>query len=81
MFAYGPCWSCGRMFTFNPDRVPSIQIDPVTQRPTDLGGDPARARREPICADCVERANAERRRDGREPIVVLPGAYDASQTF
>lgn len=73
----GECWSCGRRFTFNPHTVPSIGIDPVTNLPGDIGdSDPARAVRQPICATCIERANEKRAAEGREPIPVLPGAYD-----
>lgn len=75
MFAMGQCWSCKRTFTFDPDRVPSIPIDPETNRPPDLGGDAVRAEREPVCQDCVSRANARSRAAGRPLIQVLPGAY------
>jgi hypothetical protein len=76
MYAYGTCWSCGNPFWFSPSRVPSLPVDPVTNRPPDLGGDAGRAERQPICAACVDLANARRRRDGEPEIVVLPGAYD-----
>ena len=75
LFAFGPCWSCGRAFTFHPDLVPSLPIDPATNLPSDMGGDPDRVVRQPICQDCVDRANDKRRRDGRPLIVVIPGAY------
>lgn len=75
LFAFGRCWSCGRSFTFDPDRVPSIPIDPVTNRPSDMGGIPERVVKQPICRGCVEAANENRRREGRPLIVVLPGAY------
>jgi hypothetical protein len=72
----GRCWSCGRPFTFNPYLVPSIPIDPETRRPPDLGGDPERAEREPLCESCVERVNVERERLGQPLVRVLPGAYE-----
>lgn len=75
LFAFGRCWSCRRVFTFDPDRVPSIPIDPATNLPSDLGGDPAAVVRQPICRDCVDLSNDRRNRDGLDPIVVLPGAY------
>ena len=56
-----PCFGCGKTFGYNPHKVPSIPIDGV---------------REPICGDCVERANPIREANGLDPIVVLPGAYD-----
>lgn len=77
VFVLGPCFVCGQPFTFNPTLVPSVPIDPVTKRPPDLGGDPERARREPVCASCVERANVLRERNGLAPFVVRPGAYEA----
>lgn len=72
----GECFVCGRVFTFNPHHVPSVPIDPVTKLPPDMGGDPGRARREPICRDCVERANVERVERGDAPFVVHPDAYE-----
>jgi len=56
-----PCFGCGKTFGYNPHKVPSIPIKGV---------------REPICADCVERANPQRIANGLDPIVVLPGAYE-----
>lgn len=75
LLAYGPCWACGRLFTFHPDLVPSIPIDPGTNRPADLGGDPANVTRQPVCENCIGRANENRRATGRPLIPVLPGAY------
>lgn len=72
----GECFVCRRPFTFNPHLVPSIPIDPVTQRPPDLGGDPERAQREPICESCVERVNRIRESLGEEGIRILQGAYE-----
>ena len=60
-FCIGECWACGAVFTFNPHLVPSIPINDV---------------RQPVCGACVERANVERRENGRPLIEVLPGAYD-----
>jgi hypothetical protein len=48
-------------FMFNPNLVPSLRVEGV---------------RQPICEECVERANPERIKRGLEPITVLPGAYD-----
>lgn len=64
MFVLGRCYGCGRSFTFSAERVPSIRVD---------------GEREPICRDCVERANPERVANGLEPIRILPGAYDADE--
>jgi len=85
--ALGTCWACGRPFTFNADRVPSIPIDPERSLPLDVNADGspraftdeerARAIKEPICSDCIALANANRRANGQPEIHVLPGAYEA----
>ena len=74
---YGPCWSCGRLFTFDAEAVPSIPIDRATNAPADIGDHEPGALydRQPICRDCVGRANENRRAHGRPLIDVLPGAY------
>lgn len=75
LFAFGPCWSCGVSFVFDPDLVPSIPIDPATSLPPDLGGDPENVVKQPVCRECVATANGNRIRDGLQPIVIIPGAY------
>ena len=62
VFAMSPCVGCGRPFAYNPHRVPSLTLN---------------GQREPICLDCVERANPERAKNGLPPIVPLPGAYES----
>jgi hypothetical protein len=74
--AAGPCFLCGRIFTFAPDLVPSVPIDPETDLPPDLGGDASRAISQPLCEQCVALVNPKRVALGLEPIPVLPGAYD-----
>lgn len=64
VFALGPCYGCGRLFSFNAERVPSIIVD---------------GRREPICADCVEASNPIRTANGLEPIVPPPDAYQPEE--
>lgn len=83
--AYAPCWSCGRSFTFDPDLVPSIPIDPDRKAPLDVDSDGSprrwttdeyqRSVKQPVCEVCVTAANANRKAEGRPPIDVLPGAY------
>lgn len=63
--AFGACWSCGRTFGFNPDRVPSIRD--------------ARGERQPVCADCMASANELRRSRGEPPHRILPGAYEPAE--
>jgi len=58
----GPCWSCHRIMSFSPTRVPSIMVA---------------GRREAICRDCVDRANELRRGNGLDLIVPLPDAWGA----
>lgn len=67
MLAMGPCFGCGRVFSFNPHRVPSIK------HPDD------RAERRPICRTCIERINPLRKKNGLAEIVPLPDAYEATE--
>lgn len=60
--AIGCCFVCRGTFTFNPERVPSIRVD---------------GHRQPVCRNCMDRANAVRKERGLEPHAILPGAYDA----
>lgn len=64
LIALGPCVGCGRMFSFNPERVPSVRIN---------------GEREPLCRDCVEIGNRFRVSQGKEPVPILPGAYDETE--
>ena len=65
MMVLGPCYGCGRLFTYSAERVPSVTVHGV---------------REPICQACVDAANPIRERNGLPPIVPLPGAYDGDET-
>ena len=64
MLAMGCCFGCGRLFGFNPERVPSVKIDGINQ---------------PVCLDCVNRVNPKRIARGLPAIVPLPGAYDEEE--
>jgi hypothetical protein len=66
MIVLGPCYGCGRLFTYSAERVPSITVKGV---------------REPICQECVDQANVLRKRNGLPLIVPLPGAYDGDETL
>jgi hypothetical protein len=68
MFCMAPCLSCGRVFTFNPDRVPSLDLK-------DGRG------KQPICLDCMTRGNAKRKELGLPEHPILPGAYDPAPEF
>jgi hypothetical protein len=62
MFCVGACISCGSVFSFNPDRVPSSSA---------LTGV-----REPICQDCMARINQVRAGNGLPAFEILPDAYE-----
>lgn len=64
MFVLGECVVCRKLFSFNAERVPSVVV---------------RGQREPICRECVERANPLRKQNGLIEIVILPGAYEAGE--
>ena len=72
----GNCFACKRVFGFNPLLVPSVLIDPVRGLPPDMGGDPERAKRQPVCRSCMERANERRVATGAEAVPIHPEAYD-----
>lgn len=64
MSAIAPCVRCHKVFTFNPNLVPSIRVNNV---------------KEPICKECVEWANPLRKEKGLPLIAVLPGAYESEE--
>jgi len=66
MFVLGPYVRCGKIFSFNPERVPSMRLTPDGPR-------------EPICKECVEWANMLRKEEGAPEIVPLPGAYEPEE--
>jgi len=59
--ATASCLGCGQTFTFNPMSVPSIIV---------------KGSREPICRDCITRANLSRLNKGLPAIPILPDAYE-----
>lgn len=64
--AYSSCFSCGKTFAFNPQRVPAIKHN---------------GHNEPICAACVTVVNPRRIANGIPPIVVLDGAYEPTESL
>jgi hypothetical protein len=72
--AMGICWSCGRAFGFNPDWVPSIPIDPMSNEPA-IGGE-----RRPLCELCVTAANERRVQNGGQPWSIHPEAYAPAES-
>jgi hypothetical protein len=66
LVALGRCFTCGQPFSFDPDTVPSVLIDPTTNLPPDIGHtDPADAVKQPVCPTCVTQVNAVRRSEGK----------------
>ncbi len=59
---YGTCICCHKPFSFNPNFVPSIRIN---------------KEKEPICKECINKANPIRIEKGLEPIIIHPEAYKA----
>jgi hypothetical protein len=62
------CFNCGKLFSCNPNLVPSL--------PAAVTGT---GEKEPICQPCVEAANPTRVAKGLDPITILPGAYAAEE--
>jgi hypothetical protein len=65
MLCVGHCICCKRVFSFNPDRVPSTRA--IT------------GSKEPVCQLCMAMLNAKRQAAGLEPFPIMPGAYDAEE--
>ncbi len=65
----GPCCNCGRVFTYNPNKVPSIRVK--NGKPDPEGS------REPVCEPCMTTGNERRKAQGLEPFPVNPDAYEA----
>ena len=64
MYVVGHCIVCGVLFTFNAEHVPSVRVD----------GD-----REPVCRDCIARANTQRIANGIPPIWIHSDAYEPQE--
>jgi len=62
VFVLGECYGCGRTFTFNPVRVPSVRDE--------------KGVRQPLCRVCVEYVNRERKKAGMEPFTIRSDAYE-----
>lgn len=59
---WSPCVRCGRVFGFNPHKVPSIRIN---------------GEREPVCRDCYEVLAAIQKKAGMEVLPLDAQAYEA----
>lgn len=49
--ALGRCFTCDKAFDFDPESVTTVLIDPVTNRPPDVGPDAERIDPDPIAVD------------------------------
>jgi hypothetical protein len=63
------CFGCGRVFGYNPHRVPSIRVN--ADRQPDPQGE-----REPVCRTCIETANRSREAHGLPLLAIPEGAYE-----
>lgn len=61
VMVHGPCFSCNRVFAYNPHYVPSLTV---------------RGERVPFCRHCIDVANPLRESRGLPPIVPHPQAYE-----
>lgn len=68
MFVIGQCYGCKQPITFNADWVPSVPAHLTTT-----------GEKEPVCRDCIERANPQRIANGLKPIRIHPDAYEPQE--
>jgi len=61
VFAMGPCLRCGRVFSFNPHRVPSIRVN---------------GEREPVCRPCYEHLARLQQAAGMKVLELPHDAYE-----
>lgn len=61
VIAMAPCLACGKVFSFNPLRVPSHRVNGML---------------EPVCKACMTLVNAKREAMGLEPHPIMEGAYE-----
>lgn len=66
MYVIGNCFGCGKTFTFNPYKVPSIRYEGTKRE---------------VCATCIAIANLKRVANGLDPIEISPGAYEPIDEF
>ena len=67
---HGDCYSCKRIFSANPEKVPSMRIDDNGLQVL-VGGTQII-----FCKPCVEKANRARERRGMDPLYIHPDAYE-----
>ena len=72
MIGIGKCFIGKHPFGFDPDKVCTVPIDPVTGLTPDLGGDASRAVKEVVCAYHMRQVNEQRRQRGDDEWPVSP---------
>ncbi len=58
---FGPCIACKKVMGYNPHKVPSVVVKGV---------------REPVCKQCIELANPQRKAKGLKEFTINPDAYE-----
>lgn len=56
-----PCYSCGRVMSYHPHKVPSIRD--------------GQGVRQPVCKECIDKGNPIRESKGLSPITYSEDAY------
>jgi hypothetical protein len=72
-FAMGGCWSCGTLFTFDVEEVPSVITDSRTGKVAAEGTPEAFQLKQAICDPCADTAEKLRKAEG------LPVAWPRRQ--
>lgn len=65
MLLHCACYTCRRPLTCNPFLVPSVPAHLTST-----------GEKEPVCRECIERANPQRIANGLAPIEIHPDAYE-----
>ena len=61
VFITGPCLTCKNIFSYHPNKVPSVRVNGV---------------REAVCKTCIDAANIKRREIGMTDLTYADDAYE-----
>lgn len=61
VYIMGQCHGCKKMFSFHPNKVPSVRVNGV---------------REPFCKQCIDAANIKRDEIGMTALTYADDAYE-----
>lgn len=80
MTALGPCWSCKKVFLFDPVNVTSVSVCHECEHPSDMHTvdctrRPDAVYQEPLCLDCARLVNEARAKRGDPPVRIFLDAY------